>query len=41
LPPQTSCQQCVRSILHTFGMLTLHETNGSTCMPEIVEPHLG
>ena len=27
--------------LHTFGMLTLHEPNGSTCMPEIMKPYLG
>ena len=30
-----------QKLLHTFGMLTLHESNGSTCMPKIMEPYLG
>jgi hypothetical protein len=30
-----------KKLLHTFGMLTLHEPNGSTGMPEIVESYLG
>ena len=30
-----------QELLHTFGMLTLHEPNGSTGMPEIMKPYSG
>jgi hypothetical protein len=30
-----------QKLLHTFGVLTFHESNGSIRMPEIVEPYLG